>query len=66
VSKKKNLQEETVDEVPLAEAQVKCLVEPRGKHQKKNPRLPELPLEKHQAIPPLDDISVYLHCIFNT
>jgi hypothetical protein len=54
-----------VDEVQLAEAQVKSLVEPKGKRQKKNSRLPGISLKKHQAIPPLDDVSVYLCCIFS-
>jgi hypothetical protein len=62
---KKNLPKETADEVPLVEAQVKSLAEPRGKCQKKNPWLPGFTLEKHQAIPPLDDVSVYLYCNFN-
>jgi hypothetical protein len=52
MSKKKNPSEETADEVPLAETQVKSLVEPIGKCQKKNPWIPGLSLEKHPAIPP--------------
>jgi hypothetical protein len=35
----------------------------KGKTPEENPWRPKLPLEKHQAIPPLDDVSVYLHCI---
>jgi hypothetical protein len=55
-----------VGETQLVEAKGKPLVEPKGKHHRKNPLLPGLSLEKHQAIPSLDDVSILslLHCQF--
>jgi hypothetical protein len=65
-SKKKNPLAEMVGETQLVEAKGKPLVEPKGKHHRKNPLLSGLSLEKHQAIPSLDDVSILslLHCQF--
>jgi hypothetical protein len=53
-----NPPEEMVDDTQVVEPKEKSLVEPKGKHHKKNSPFPGFSLERHQDAPSLDDLII--------